>query len=76
MLADWSEVLRTGEVQEILGVRRKEVHRLIADGPLPAVRAGRGYRIQTAALPEWLNTHPHRIKMRIRGTEKKKNRQQ
>ena len=70
MLADWSEVLRTGEVQEILGVRRKEVHRLIADGPLPAVRAGRGYRILKAALAEWVNTEPHRRKMRIRGNEK------
>ena len=48
------EVLRTGDVQEILGVGRKEVYRLIADGALPAVRAGRGYRILKAALVEWL----------------------
>ena len=70
MLADWSEILRTGEVQEILGVRRKKVHRLIADGPLPAVRTGRGYRSLKAALAVWMNTGPHRRKMRIRGTEK------
>lgn len=48
------EVLRTGDVQEILGVGRKEVYRLIADGALPAVRAGRGYRILKATLVEWL----------------------
>ena len=47
-------LLRTGDVQEILGVGRKEVYRLIADGALPAVRAGRGYRILKAALVEWL----------------------
>lgn len=35
------EVLRTGDVQEILGVGRKEVYRLIADGALPlSGRAG------------------------------------
>lgn len=71
MLADWSEVLRTGEVQEILGVRRKEVHP--ADCRWTRSRlsgAGRGYRILKAALAEWLNTEPHRRKMRIRGTEK------
>lgn len=45
------EVLRAGDVQEILGVGRKEVYRLIADGALPAVR---GYRILKAALVEWL----------------------
>ena len=56
MLAGWPEVLRTGDVQEILGVGRKEVYRLIVDGALPAVRAGRGYRILKAALVEWLNT--------------------
>ena len=39
---------------EILGVGRKEVYRLIASGALPAVRAGRGYRILKAALVEWL----------------------
>ena len=54
VLAGWPEVLRTGDVQEILGVGRKEVHRLIAAGALPAVRAGRGYRILKAALVEWL----------------------
>ena len=48
------EVLRTGDVQEILGVGRKEVYRLIAAGALPAVRAGRGSRILKAALVEWL----------------------
>ena len=41
-------------IQEILGVGRKEVYRLIAAGALPAVRAGRGYRILKAALVEWL----------------------
>ncbi len=51
---DETEVLRTGDVQEILGVGRKEVYRLIAAGALPAVRAGRGYRILKAALVEWL----------------------
>ena len=56
VLASWPEVLRTGDVREILGVGRKEVYRLIADGALPAVRAGRGYRILKAALVEWLNT--------------------
>jgi len=53
VLAGWPEVLRTGDVQEILGVGRKEVYRLIADGALPAVR---GYWILKAALVEWLNT--------------------
>ena len=53
VLAGWPEVLRTGDVQEILGVGRKEVYRLIAAG---ALRAGRGYRILKAALVEWLNT--------------------
>ena len=48
VLAGWPEVLRTGDVQEILGVGRKEVYRLIAAGALPAVRAGRGYRILKA----------------------------
>ncbi len=55
VLAGWPEVLRTGDVQEILGVGRKEVYRLIAAGVLPAVRAGRGYRILKATLVEWLN---------------------
>ena len=58
VLASWPEVLRTGDVQEILGVGRKEVYRLSAAGALPAVRAGRagrGYRILKAALVEWLN---------------------
>lgn len=54
VLAGWPEVLRTGDVQEILGVGRKEVYRLIAAGALPPVRAGRGYRILKAALVEWL----------------------
>ena len=36
------------------GLIRKEVYRLIAAGALPAVRAGRGYRILKAALVEWL----------------------
>lgn len=54
VLEGWPEVLRTGDVQEILGVGRKEVYRLIATGALPAVRAGRGYRILKAALIEWL----------------------
>ncbi len=39
---------------ESLGLIRKEVYRLIAAGALPAVRAGRGYRILKAALVEWL----------------------
>ena len=54
VLAGWPEVLRTGDVQEILGVGRKEVYRLVAAGALPAVRAGRGSRILKAALIEWL----------------------
>ena len=54
VLAGWPDVLRTGDVQEILGVGRKKVYRLSADGALPAVRAGRGYRILKAALVEWL----------------------
>lgn len=54
VLTGWPEVLCTGDVQEILGVGRKEVYRLIAAGALPAVRAGRGYRILKAALVEWL----------------------
>ena len=54
VLEGWPEVLRTGDGQEILGVGRKEVYRLISAGALPAVRAGRGYRILKAALVEWL----------------------
>ena len=53
VLAGWPEVLRTGDVQEILGVGRKEVYRLVADGALPAVRAGRGSSARKAVYPSY-----------------------
>ena len=65
-LADWPDVLQVKDLQQILGVGRKEIYRLIAEGKLHAVKVGKGYRVLKMNVAEWLveTTRPAVIELR------------
>ena len=67
LLADWPDVLQVKDLQQILGVGRKEIYRLIRKGVLPSVKVGKGYRVLKINVAEWLmeNTLPVVKKLRI-----------
>lgn len=55
MLNDYPDVLTVKEVQDILGVGRKQVYKLIEDGELFAVRPGKSFLISKVTLVNYLN---------------------
>ena len=55
MLNDYPDVLTVKEVQDILGIGRKQVYKLIEDGELFAVRPGKSFLISKVTLANYLN---------------------
>ncbi|MGD9318055.1 MAG: helix-turn-helix domain-containing protein, partial [Anaerolineae bacterium] len=45
------------EVSELLRVSVYTVRRWIRQGDLPAHKVGRGWRVSSVAIDEWLNQH-------------------
>ena len=54
-IADYYDVLSVGDIQEILGIGRKQVYKLIEEGALFALRPGRSYIIAKNSLISYLN---------------------
>lgn len=55
LLNDYPDVLTVKSVQDILGIGRKQVYKLIDDGELFAVRPGKSFLISKATLVNYLN---------------------
>lgn len=66
---DAVELLRPGDLADVLGVSRNRVYQLIADGMLPAVRFGRSIRIPRAAWEAWLLEQRDRALETVASTE-------
>ena len=54
-LSEYPDVLTVKSVQDILGIGRKQVYKLIEDGELYAVRPGKSFLISKVALVNYLN---------------------
>jgi excisionase family DNA binding protein len=51
------ELLRVGQVAALMSVSPMTVYRMIRAGELPAVRIGRAYRVESAAVRVYLDRH-------------------
>lgn len=54
-LSDYPDVLTVQSVQNILGIGRKQVYKLIDEGELFAVRPGKSFLISKNTLINYLN---------------------
>ena len=53
-MAGWPAMLTPTQVQEVLGIDREQLFRLVATRTFPLVKRGRAYRIPARALLQWL----------------------
>lgn len=51
----YGETLKAAEVENVLGVHRQTVLRLVRDGALPAFRVNRHVRVRRRDLAQFLN---------------------
>lgn len=55
LLSEYPDVLSVQSVQDILGIGRKQVYKLIEEGKLFAVRPGKSFLISKTTLENYLN---------------------
>ncbi|RNB69985.1 DNA-binding protein [Brevibacillus invocatus] len=54
LLADYHHVLTPKDIQNILGIGRRQTYELMNSGELPVVRVGRLMRISKSTFIHWL----------------------
>ncbi len=59
--ASHEELLTVPEVAAILRISTQAVYRLIREGRLPAVRLGRGVRVDHGMLRRWIESGGYRL---------------
>jgi excisionase family DNA binding protein len=50
----WPELMTVAEVAVIMRVSKMTVYRLVKDGSIDTTRIGRGFRLHTASVREYL----------------------
>jgi excisionase family DNA binding protein len=54
MLEEYRDVLTAGQVQEVLGISKMTLYRLLNDGEIKSIRIGRIFKIPKVYLIEYI----------------------